>query len=73
MPKLPVLSGRDVIKALSKIGYSFDHQTGSHVILINEKNKRITVPLHDEIGKGLLKVILKQAGISMDEFSKLLK
>jgi predicted RNA binding protein YcfA (HicA-like mRNA interferase family) len=73
MPKLPVLSGRDVIKALSKIGYSFDHQTGSHVILINEQNKRITVPIHDEIGKGLLKAILKQAGISMDEFIKLLK
>ncbi|KPV46841.1 MULTISPECIES: type II toxin-antitoxin system HicA family toxin [Acidiplasma] len=61
------------MKALSKIGYSFDHQTGSHVILINEQNKRITAPLHDEIGKGLLKAILKQAGISMDEFSKLLK
>ncbi len=73
MPRIPVLSGRDVIKALSKIGYSFDHQTGSHVILINEQNKRITVPMHDEIGKGLLKAILKQANISMDEFLKLLK
>ena len=58
---------------MSKIGYSFDHQTVSHVILINEQNKRITVPIHDEIGKGLLKAILKQAGISMDEFIKLLK
>ena len=73
MPRIPVLSGRDVIKALSKIGYSFDHQTGSHVILINEQNKRITVPMHDEIGKGLLKAILKQVNISMDEFLKLLK
>jgi predicted RNA binding protein YcfA (HicA-like mRNA interferase family) len=73
MPKLPVLSGRDVIKALAKIGYTFDHQTGSHVMLINENHKRITVPLHDEIGRGLLKAILKQADLSLDEFLKLCK
>ncbi|WP_052295725.1 type II toxin-antitoxin system HicA family toxin [Thermoplasma acidophilum] len=73
MPRTPVLSGHDVIKALSKIGYRFDHQTGSHVILINEQNRRITVPMHDEIGKGLLRAILKQVGISMNDFLKLLE
>ncbi len=36
MPRIPVLSGRDVIKASSKIGYGFDHQAGSHIMLINE-------------------------------------
>ncbi|MGP6220850.1 type II toxin-antitoxin system HicA family toxin [Caldiplasma sukawensis] len=72
MPKLPVLSGNDVIKALSKIGYNLDHQTGSHITLVNKSGKKITVPNHREIGPGLLRAIIKQAGLSIEDFQKLL-
>ncbi len=50
MSKLPVVSGKDVIKALSKIGYEFDHQRGSHIVLrqMSAPFRHITVPNHDE-------------------------
>ena len=72
MPKLPVLSGNDLIKALSRIGYNFDHQTGSHITLVNKSGKKITVPNHRELGPGILRAIIKQAGLSIEEFQKLL-
>ena len=72
MPKLPVLSGKDLIKALSRIGYNFDHQTGSHVTLVNPSGKKITIPNHRELGPGILRAIIKQAGLSIEEFLKLL-
>ncbi|EQD41896.1 YcfA-like protein [mine drainage metagenome] len=72
MPKLPVLSGKDVIKILSKRGYVFDHQTGSHITLVDQSGKKITVPNHKELGPGILRAIIKQAGFSVDDFLKLL-
>ena len=74
MPKLPVISGKDVIKALAKIGYVLDHQTGSHIILRNKDPpyRRLTVPNHKEIAKGTLNAMIKQSGLSRDEFLKLL-
>ena len=59
MPKLPTISGTEVVKVLTKIGYEIDHQTGSHLIL-REKDyphRRITVPLHKEVAKGTLRAI----------------
>ncbi|MBS3113821.1 type II toxin-antitoxin system HicA family toxin [Candidatus Woesearchaeota archaeon] len=75
MPKLPVISGIKVVKALSKIGYEIDHQTGSHMILRHkeEPHRRLTVPNHDEIAKGTLLAIIKQSGLTRDEFMDLLK
>ena len=66
MPKLPIVSGKDVIKALHKIGYDIDHQTGSHMILRQtlEPHRRLTVPNHKEIAKGTLLAIIKQAGLT---------
>ncbi len=72
MPKLPVLSGKDVIKALSKASFVFDHQTGSHITLVNSEGNKITVPNHKELGPGILRAIIKQAGLTMDEFFRLL-
>ena len=75
MPKLPVISGIKVVKALAKIGYEADHQTGSHMILRHkeEPHRRITVPNHDEIAKGTLLAIIKQSGLTRDGFMDLLK
>lgn len=75
MPKLPVISGIKIIKALSKIGYEIDHQTGSHMILRNREPpyRRLTVPNHNEIAKGTLLAIIRQSGLTKEEFMDLLK
>jgi predicted RNA binding protein YcfA (HicA-like mRNA interferase family) len=74
VPKLPVISGVEAVKALSKIGYEIDHQTGSHIILRQkeEPHRRLTVPKHKEIAKGTLRAIIRQAGLTVEEFVKLL-
>ncbi len=74
MPKLPVLSGIDVVKALKKLGYKLDHQTGSHLILRQNKEpfRRITIPNHKEIAKGTLRAIIRQTGLTRDEFFKII-
>ncbi|MBF0555855.1 MAG: type II toxin-antitoxin system HicA family toxin [Nitrospirae bacterium] len=68
MSKLPVLSGKELCKALEKAGYIIDHQTGSHIILRNltPPHRRLVVPNHKEIAKGTLKAILHQAGLTTD-------
>ena len=74
MSHLPVLSGREVVRALERLGYDVDHQTGSHIILRNSRppHRRLTVPNHKEIAKGTLRGIIREAGISMDAFCKIL-
>ena len=74
MSKLPVVSGRKLCKILGGIGYSIDHQTGSHIILRcdNPPHRRLTVPEHKEIAKGTLRAVIRQAGLTVDEFKKLL-
>jgi len=72
MPKLPVLSGREVIKKLAGCGYQVVRQKGSHVRLRNSANplaKPLTVPLHPEIKAGLLRQIIKDAGLTIEEFT----
>ncbi|MGC2424580.1 MAG: type II toxin-antitoxin system HicA family toxin [Nitrospirota bacterium] len=74
-PPLPVVSGKEVIRALEKIGYVSVRQKGSHVRLIDDTNpehKPVTVPLHKEIDKGLLRAIIRDANITLDDFMRLL-
>lgn len=74
MSRLPVVSGRDAVKALAKLGYDIDHQTGSHVILRMRvpPHRRLTVPDHREIAKGTLRAIIREAGLTVEEFAALL-
>ncbi|EHQ36250.1 type II toxin-antitoxin system HicA family toxin [Methanoplanus limicola] len=74
MSKLPVISSFEAIKALNKLGYDIDHQTGSHIILRQgkEPHRRLTIPNHQEIAKGTIISIIKQAGLTREEFLKLL-
>ncbi len=74
MPKLPTVSGRELVKAMSKLGYDFDRQKGSHMILRQsaEPFRRLTVPDHQEIAKGTLRSILREAGITPEELKGLL-
>lgn len=73
MSKLPVVSGRQLVKALAKIGYLFDHQEGSHMILRHRSppHRRLTIPDHKEIAKGTLKNIIREAGITTEELISL--
>ena len=72
MSKLPVVSGRKVINALQRLGYTIRDQQGSHVHLRHPTRRPLTVPNHKEIARGTLKAIIAQAELTLDEFSHLL-
>jgi predicted RNA binding protein YcfA (HicA-like mRNA interferase family) len=73
MPHLPSLSSREIINALSKLGYRKVRQRGSHIRLHCDGRKPITIPDHKVIGRGLLRKILRDAEVSPKKFIKLLK
>jgi predicted RNA binding protein YcfA (HicA-like mRNA interferase family) len=73
MSRIPQISGRECAKALEKVGFYFKRQEGSHMILRrDEPFAQIVVPDHKTLGKGLLRSIIRQAGVSVDEFLELL-
>jgi len=72
MPKLPVLSGEELIKLLLKAGFHKVRQKGSHVSLEKGEFKTV-VPLHEELARGTLLGILKQCGLSREDLIKLLR
>ena len=75
-PKLPHITGVQVIRALRHAEWYLDHQRGSHVYLKHPDHpgRRVTVPVHsgETIKPKTLQAILKQAGLSLDEFLELL-
>jgi len=70
--KLPRVSGHEVVKVLVKAGWVFERQKGSHAVLYKEGAGIVVVPLHKELDRGTLKAILKQSGMSTEEFLRLL-
>ena len=66
--------GKEVVKALEKLGYVFDVQHGSHMILRHSAPpyRRVTVPNHKPVAKGTLRQIIKDVGLSIEEFKNLL-
>lgn len=74
MARLPVVSGRELARALEKSGYVVDRQKGSHIVLrqSTEPFRRVTVPDHKQIAKGTLRSILRHTGLTTDELVKLL-
>ncbi|GFN22177.1 type II toxin-antitoxin system HicA family toxin [Thermanaeromonas sp. C210] len=72
-PKLPLVSGREVIKALTKAGFRQASQRGSHVKMRHPSGRTAIVPLHDELAPGTLRSVLKQAGLTVEEFTALLR
>jgi predicted RNA binding protein YcfA (HicA-like mRNA interferase family) len=65
-------SGREVVKALRRIGFVVDHQRGSHIFLHSlEKNISVVVPNHKELKKGTLNSILRKVNITTDELQAL--
>jgi len=69
MSKLPVVSGADCIKALTKVGFDVVRQRGSHITLVREDpSTQLTVPNHKTIAKGTLRSLIRDAGLTVDEF-----
>ncbi|MBI4287748.1 MAG: type II toxin-antitoxin system HicA family toxin [Chloroflexi bacterium] len=74
--KLPIVSGRETVAAMEKAGYVIVRQRGSHIRLRHTSDgarKPLTVPAHKQIKQGLLRKIIKDANLTVEEFSKLLK
>lgn len=73
MSKLPRVSGRECVKALERAGFYFKRQTGSHIILRRDDPfAQVVVPDHKELDRSTLRAIIRHAGLSVDEFVKLL-
>ena len=73
MSGLPRISGQDCVKALSRAGFNVKRQEGSHLILRRDDPfTQLVVPNHKELDRGTLRAIIRQAGLSVDEFIKLL-
>ncbi|MBS0571385.1 MAG: type II toxin-antitoxin system HicA family toxin [Proteobacteria bacterium] len=72
MPKLPHLSGRDVVRTLERMGFSITRQRGSHIVLRRGQSGCV-VPDHRELKVGTLAGVLKQAGVGTEEFLEALQ
>ena len=74
MSKLPVVSGRECVRALERAGFYVKRQTGSHIILRrDEPFAQVVVPDHKVLDRGTLRAIIRQAGLTVDEFVDLLQ
>ena len=67
MPKLPRIGSRECLSALQKLGFEIVRQKGSHIVMRRGESGCV-VPNHKEIRVGTLSGILKQAGVSVEEF-----
>ena len=72
MPSLPHLSGAEIIRALERMGFARVRQRGSHVML-RRGSAGCVVPDHREVKIGTLSGVLKQAGVSAEDFIACLK
>lgn len=73
MSKLPSLSGKDCVKVLQKLGFYQKRRESSHIILRrDEPFAQVVVPDHQELAKGTLRAIIRDADLSVEEFIALL-
>lgn len=66
MPRLPLISGRELVKALGQLGFVEVSQRGSHLTM-RRGNVSCVVPLHREVRRGTLTGVLSQANVTLDE------
>jgi predicted RNA binding protein YcfA (HicA-like mRNA interferase family) len=73
MPKLSPISSRDLVKIVEALGFINTRQTGSHARFAHSDGRKITIPIHvgENIYRGLLRKIIRDLNISLEEFSKL--
>ena len=73
MSRLPRISGQECVRALAKAGFFLRRQEGSHMI-VRRSNPftQLVVPDHKELDKGTLRAIIRQTGLSIEDFMNLL-
>ena len=74
MAKLPVVSGSDTVKVFERDGWHIDRQRGSHVIMLKPGSiTSLSIPMHRELAPGTLRALIRAAGLTVDDFIKLLR
>ena len=69
MPKLPVISGAEAVKAFERAGWHQDRQRGSHVIMLKPEHiASLSIPQHRELAPGTLRSLIRAAGLTVGEF-----
>ena len=66
------MSGDDFVRTVSRIGFALDLVEGSHMVLIGPAGRWLTVPRHRELGRGLLRALIRDAGLTREAFLDLL-
>jgi predicted RNA binding protein YcfA (HicA-like mRNA interferase family) len=70
--KLKLCSGKDVVQRFQRAGWSAVRQKGSHVMMTKSGyHWTLSIPQHNELGHGLLRKLIRQAGLTIEEFNKL--
>jgi predicted RNA binding protein YcfA (HicA-like mRNA interferase family) len=74
MTRLPRVKGREIVRALEKAGFAVDRTRGSHVFLTHPDGRATSVPVHsgETLGPGLLRAILRDVEMPVDELIELL-
>ncbi len=73
MSDLPRISGQNCLNALMKVGFTLRRQHGSHMILRRTNPfSQLVVPDHKELDRGTLRAIIRQAGLTVEEFKRLI-
>ncbi|MBE0415640.1 MAG: type II toxin-antitoxin system HicA family toxin [Dehalococcoidia bacterium] len=73
MPALPLISGREAVRAFERAGWEVKRRRGSHIILTKPGSwASLSIPDHRELDRGLLRKLIRQAGLTVDEFMELL-
>ncbi len=74
-PRMPVAKPRKVVRALQRLGFRLERQSGSHMIFVNTAGRVIPLPFHSDrdVKPGLMRRINRDCGVSPEEFARLLK
>lgn len=69
MPQLPVMSGREVVRAFEKHGWEVARQRGSHIVMVKAgQNVTLSIPDHKGVARGTLRSLIRSAGLTVQEF-----
>ena len=71
MPQLPVMSGREAVRAFEKHGWEVARQRGSHIVMVKAgQNVTLSIPDHKGVARGTLRSLIRSAGLTVQEFCK---
>ena len=74
MPRLPRVSGRQAVAAFEQAGFQRRRQRGSHIVLARRGHPQtLSVPDHRQLGVGLLRDLIRKAGLTVDQFIELIR